>query len=89
MRKYDAQKFGTVDFLGKTYVLTGCADYTNRLLPAENYIDRATSGEFQFEMSATAVAPSGEPCEVYWIFRGNEDRPLDSYNYDHVDRIEF
>jgi len=91
MKKDDAQKFGTVNFSGKTYVLRRGAEYTNRLLPPSytNYVDRHTNnGVFDFEMSATADSPEGEPCEVYWIFCGKEERDLDSYNYDNVDRIE-
>ena len=45
MKKYDAQKFGTVDFLGKTYILMGQPEYTGRLLPPSytNYVDRHTN----------------------------------------------
>jgi len=88
--KDDTQKFGTVTFNGVTFILRDQPEYTSRLLPAENYMDRATNGgAFRFEMSAPALSPSGEECEVFWVFLGKEDRDPDSYDFDSVDRVEF
>jgi len=88
MKKDDEQEFGSVTFLGEKFILRGQADHTSRLLSEENYMDRA-NGVFQFEMSAPARSDSGEECLVYWIFRGDEDRPIDSYDYDSPNRVEF
>ncbi len=85
--------FGVVTVDGKTYALTGEADYTNRLLPAgyTNYHEANEGEAYDFEMSAPAVDKAGNEYVAYWLFeglKGEEDPALDTYDYDYADRIE-
>lgn len=73
------RKYGSIEHAGKTYILTGQALLTNRLLP-----DHQTGC---IELSAGAVDPEGDECVVYWIFE-EDGQELDMYDYIDVDRVE-
>jgi hypothetical protein len=86
--------FGTVEFEGMKYWLTNQADHTNRLLPYNGYNDKDENGNYNFEMSASAVDEKGNEYKVYWIFNTEIDedgtlKELDEYDYDSVDRVEL
>ncbi|USG65145.1 hypothetical protein NDK47_23980 [Brevibacillus ruminantium] len=83
--------YGTVNFEGKTYKLTGEADFTNRLLEGryKNYTDASEGDKYDAEFSAPAVDNEGNEVTVYWMFefvKGDEPE-LDSLNWKDVARI--
>lgn len=86
------RNFGTVEFEGKEYTLTGDADFTNRVLPGNCNINDVQDGEeYQFEMSVPAVDEQGKEYKVTWIFwkvKGQDDWELDSLDYDKVYSVE-
>lgn len=53
------EKFGSVEFEGKKYILTDQADHTNRLLHYNGYNDPDDDGNYDFEMSALAIDGQG------------------------------
>lgn len=91
-RGENEMKYGTVDFEGKTYNLKAQADFTNRVIPhiPNNFNDVENGEAFRFEMSAPAVDEEGNEYIVYWIFEDvkGDERELDSFDYDDVDRVE-
>jgi len=77
-------KYGTVEYLGKKYILTDQAECTSRLL-SDNLNDH-------FEMSASAIDEDENEYAVYWVFENKFDgdgdpAELDDYDYDDVDRV--
>ena len=86
------QKYGSVTFEGREYILASDADFTNRLLDYPSYQERDEEGGYNFEMSSRAYdADDNEIYEVYWIFYcESEEAELDSYDYsdDKIDRVE-
>lgn len=82
--------FGTIGFMGKTYTLTGNAEHTNRLLPtANNYNNPEAMGGYWFEMSTPCVDDEGEKHTAYFEFWYEEEKELDSYDYDDgLTRVE-
>lgn len=87
------KEFGTVEFKSKKYYLISQAEITNRLLPyPKNYNDVFENEKFDFEMSTIAIDKIGNKYIVYWIFediKGDNEKELDSFDYDNVDRIEL
>lgn len=82
-------KFGTVEFKGKTYWLKAQAEMTNRLM--QNAYHEASEGEeYEFEMSSDATDEEGNEYVVYWVFEDikGEEIELDMYDYSDVDRVE-
>lgn len=84
--------YGAVVVDGKTYALTGEADYTSRLLPAAfiNYHEAADGETYDFEMSAPARDADGTKYIVYWLFEAikGDEAELDTYDYSEAGRIE-
>ena len=78
-------------FEGRTYNLTGEADFTSRYFQSFNYIDAEVGEEYQFEMSCHCTDGNGNDYIMYWIFedvRGNE-KELDCFDYENgVSRVE-
>jgi hypothetical protein len=86
--------YGAVVFKGKKYILTDQAEHTNRLLPYNGYNDPDDCGNYDFEVSASAIDEKGTEYMVYWIFNTEKDedgnsKELDEYNYDDVSRVEL
>lgn len=85
--------YGKAVFEGKVYNFTDQADFTSRLLGyGTDYNDVVEGEEFEFEMSAPALNEHGQECTVYWIFsdiKGDDEKELDQYDYDKVDRVEL
>ncbi|EGO63523.1 hypothetical protein [Acetonema longum] len=86
------REFGSVEFEGKKYILTSQADLTGRLIQHNGYNDPDDNGDYDFEMSASAVDECGDEYTVYWIFNTRKDadgvdKELDQYDYDEVDRV--
>ena len=75
-----AQKYGSVEHAGKTYILTDYAAPTSRCLPDHQ--------QEHFELSAPAIDEEGNEYNIYWIFE-DDGRELDMYDYDDVDRVEM
>ena len=80
----------TIEFNGKTYTLTTDADFTGRLLEGGYTNYHEDNEEYDFEMSARATDAEGNKYTVYWIFNCDDnERELDSYDYDDIDRVEL
>lgn len=84
--------YGTVTIDGKTYTLTGEADYTSRLLPSGyvNYHEANEGDAYDFEMSAPAADDEGTKYLIYWLFegiKGDNDPELDTYDFTTADRV--
>ena len=73
-------KWGSVEFEGKKYILTSAAEITG------NPLDKYSDGEDYFEMSCPAVDEDGKEYTAYWEFE-NDGRELDEYDYDNVYRV--
>lgn len=73
------KKYGSVEYEGKTYILTDQASLTSRLLPdhQKNCI----------ELLARAIDEEGNEYVAYWIFE-DDGRELDMHDYTDVDRVE-
>lgn len=41
-----------------------------------------------FEMKANAIVEN-KNCIVYWIFENDDEKQLDDYDYNKIDRIEY
>ena len=73
--------FGKVQFESKTYFLKDYAVFTSRCLP-HPYQDT------HFEMSCIAKDYKGKQFVVYWIFENDEEKLLEDYDFNNVDRVE-
>ena len=83
--------FGTVEFEGKSYLLTDWAEPSSRLLPYPKNIHEVEEGEeYDFEMTAPAVDGDGNDYRVSWIFSAikGAECELDSYDYSTPDNVE-
>ena len=72
--------FGTVQFENKTYFLKEDAEFTGRCL-SQPYQDT------HFEMSCNAEDENKNKFIVYWIFENDEEKLLEDYDFDNVDRV--
>lgn len=83
-------KYGSVEFEGKKYILTDQTDITNRLLPyPKNFHEVAEGEEYDFEMTCPAIDEQGNEYTVYWVFSDTkgDEQDFDAYDYDNVDRV--
>jgi hypothetical protein len=74
------ERFGSIEYEGKRYILTDEAAPTSRLLPDHQQQE-------YFELSAPAIDEEDNDYIVYWIFKA-DGRELDMYDYTDVNRIE-
>lgn len=84
MYDQNAMEYGTVECDGLEYALTG----RDERICGTTY-DSATK-ENSIELSCRAVDRDGMEYMVYWIFKGDVEAELDSYDYaiaDHVTPI--
>ena len=83
-----ATTYGTLEHNGKTYMMTGQSELTNRVFP--NWWGDAAEGEtYISEWFAPAVDVDGNEYQVIWQFdqvRGDEQEP-DSLNWDDVYKV--
>lgn len=77
--------FGKVTFNGKEYTLTTQADFTNRVLPTNNFNEASEGETYTAEFSAQTT----NGVTVYWMFDfvKGEEQELDSLDWDNVDRV--
>ena len=73
------RKYGSIEHVGKTYILTEQASLTSRLLPDHQ--------KDCIELLARAIDEEGNEHVVYWTFE-DDGRELDMYDYTDVDRVE-
>lgn len=71
--------YGRIEHDGKEYIFTDMADHTNRCLLYNN--------DELFEMSAPAVDVAGNEYTVYWIFEKDNEKELEEYDYNNIDRV--
>lgn len=78
-----------VEFEGKTYMIEGQAQFTNRLFNGDNFMDVAEGERYNFEMSEKAIDEDGNEYVVYYVMEDIKGREWDSDNFDwEIDRVE-
>lgn len=81
-----------MEFEGRTYTLTGDAEITGTELDSRftNYHEAQNGEAYDFEMAAPALDEEGNEVMVYWVFENikGEEKELDTYNYDIIDRVK-
>jgi hypothetical protein len=86
------EKFGSVKFKGKKYILVEQAELTNCVDYAHNYNECETGETYWEEWMAKGIDSEGNIVEVIWDFKIVKGEEIEPENYDwsdnNIDRIK-